>query len=164
MGETHHKEVLATFNSEAESLAALNMLTKKAEEARSTALDNLRYWIAKDIASNCSPEFVEKLREEVPAEIKSANSFDPTITCSLDYLANVVCLALTKHYFPPAESENNGTLGFDSFIAPGETYEESSDFCGKFFQDFIALKELFRLEMEHCPEVKIGYAYRFYKP
>jgi hypothetical protein len=161
MTEIYFEGVLKSFNSEAESLVALDMLTKKAETARKEALDNLGYWISKDIAGNCSREFVEELREKVSEKIRSANGYNSTITCSLDYLTNVICLALTKHSF--ASCENDGTLGFESFIAPGETYEESGDFCSKFFKDFIVLKEMFGLEMKHCPEVKIGYAYSFYK-
>jgi len=153
--EKEFDDYLKNFNGIAASLACLLVLSEKAEEQKSFAKDELLNSMKQKIITNCSAEFVSQMKKEVSEELKNISLFGSDSKTNLDYLVEVIFLPLTQ---------SPRVIGLDHFIAPGENYEKSCEFCNKFFKDFVEVKELFRIELRERSDVKIGYAMEFYRP
>lgn len=147
------KSCLEESISTIEELSALRSLMDKAEKRKSVDKKNLLKAMEDEILNSCSLDFLTEMKKEVSAKIRNVNALNYGVT-NMHYLVEVIRGSLI----------GLDMIGFDNFICPGNDYGISSDFAGAYSQDFIRLKEKFGLEMQHCPDVKIGYAYRFYKP
>lgn len=148
-------DCLKNFNSISDTSKVLIALVEKTELQSNFAKQELLCLMEQEIINGCSPEFLKAIKKDVCTEIKEANCFGRGPKSYLEYLIDVIFIPLTK---------SHRVNGFDYFIAPGNTPAESAEFGNIFFKDFIRIKEMFRLELAHCPEVKIGFAYRFYVP
>lgn len=153
--EKRFVDYLKHFNAVASNLASLLALAERMEEQKDWAKNELLNSMKKEIAVSCSTEFVGQMKTGVSRELKNLNLFGLGPKTNLDYLVEVMFMSLTSSSY---------VIGYQHFIAPGKNYEESCEFCGKFFEDFILVKRLFGLEAREVPEVKVGCAWEFYKP
>lgn len=152
--EKEFTDYLKYYQDVASNLTDLLVITERIEKQKDFSGVELINCMKQEIESNCSTEFVALMKQEVSKELKNLNLFSGKKT-NLDYLVEVIFQPLTKSPY---------VIGYQHFIAPGNTYEESGEFCNRFFRDFIKVKELFRVELREAPEVKVGYAMEFYLP
>ena len=148
-------DYLENFSSIAENLKALLKVEETMKNHQSFAKDELLRSMKQELADNCSLEFLGQMKKEVSKVFKKLNLFGSGKKSNLDYLVEVIFISLTG---------SDSVIGLEHFIAPGENYEESAEFCNEFFRDFIIVKELFRVELRECSDVRVGYAMEFYKP
>ena len=154
MDEKKFTDYLAYYQDVTSNLTDLLAIAERIQRQKDFSGVELINCMKKEIESHCSKEFVALMKQEVSKELKNINSFSGEKT-NLDYLVEVIYQSLTKSPY---------VIGYQHFIAPGKTYEESGEFCSKFFRDFIKVKELFRVGLREVKEVTIGYAMEFYLP
>ena len=153
--EKEFGDYLKNFTNVADSLTIVLSLANKMEDQKSFAKEELLSSMKREISARCSKDFIAHMKKDVSNEIKNINLFRFGEKTNLDYLVEVIFIPLTSSSY---------VIGLQHFIAPGNSYEESCEFCGNFFRDFIQIKDLFGVEVRECPDVKIGYAVEFYKP
>ncbi len=137
-----------------EELDELLTAVEKTAKQKLLAKKILLCSMEQEIAYVCSSSFLNQMVKEVSRDLKEINLFGYEPKSNLDYLVEVIFITLTG---------SSRVIGLEHFVAPGNTYEESCEFCDKFFKDFTKVKEIFNIEFSHCPDVKIGYAFKFYK-
>lgn len=152
--EKEFTDYLAYYQDVTSNLTDLLAITERIQKQKGFAEVELINCMKQEIASRCSTEFVAIMKQQVSKELKNLNLFSGEKT-NLDYLVEVIFRSATNSHH---------VIGYQHFIAPGNTYEESGEFCNKFFRDFIKVKELFRVELREVPEVTVGYAMEFYLP
>lgn len=149
------EDYLKNFNSIAGSLKTIQTLVEITAGQKIFAKDELIQAMKQKLIDRCSLEFLREMDKEVSKKIKNNNLFSPGQKSNLDYLVEVI-------FFPLTQSPH--VIGLEHFLAPGENYESSFNFCQKFFKDFIEVGELLGVCPRECSDVKIGYAIEFYKP
>lgn len=152
--EKEFTDYLKYYQDVASNFADLLAITERIQKQKDFSGVELINCMKQEIESNCSEEFVAIMKQEVSKELKNLNLFSGGKT-NLDYLVEVIFRSLTNSPY---------VIGYQQFIAPGNTYEESGEFCSKFFRDFIKVKKLFRIELKEAKEVTVGYAMEFYLP
>lgn len=146
-------DYLNNYNDVSSNLKDLLVIIEKTEGQKKIAKDELIRSIKKDIKRACRPEFNWEMDCYPPAKIQKLSLFNFESKTNLDYLAEVIFSILTG---------DQPVIGLEHYIIPRQNYKEGREFYKKWFEDFVKITELFRVEMKGLPDVKVGYAIEFY--
>lgn len=148
-------DYLNNYNDVSSNLKDFLFIIEKTEGQKKFAKDELICSIKQDIKRVCQPEFNWEMNRCPFTKIKKLSLFNFQAKTNLDYLAEVIFCLLT---------DSQSVIGLEHYIIPRQNRKEGRDFYNKWFEDFVKIKELFRVEIREASDVKVGYAIEFYIP
>lgn len=145
-------ECLENFEKNLQNYNAIQMLLLNSEEAHKKILNDLNRIIEETIVSSVSLDFLDELKKPVSKRLKNILGLSAETESNLEYLRDVIYHRLARHPIP---------YGYNSFVAPGENYDQSSEFSNKYSEDFVKLEKAFGMQTMNDKSINIGYAQSF---